>query len=535
MPIAPARSLSALLLSLAAASTAFAQPTPPVRLLPASGAQAVCADTLLTLAFDRPPTLGASGQVRIYNAADDSLVDTLDLAIPLNQQTYTLEGVSFHAYPVLITGNNATIHPHKPLDYGKKYYVQIDPGLLTIADAPFPGIPGKQAWAFSTKPAPPAIRDRVVIAADGTADFATLQGALDALPADHPARITLFLRKGTYQEIISMVGKKDLTLLGEDREHTILTYPNNEKVQLGQGSSSKRGVVNGLRSTGIALANMTIRSGTPKGTGGGWQAEAVIFKSNSQVMLSDVSLYSFQDTLQMSSPGYVQNAYIQGDVDFMWGTGPCFFRDSRFVAVNNNDAFVVSRNNATTHGFIYLNCRFETAPGITGSILANNQNYPNSEVVLLKCALSPQINPSAWRGRGPSVHYWEFNSISTADNSPADVSARADGSRRLTRDADAQTIADYSNPAFVLGFTPALAPLIARQSVATPSAGATLLTVAAVAIPAPTYQWLKNGTPVPNATTPELKLPPGDKPADYSVTISNPSGAITSSPATPTP
>src|SRR5262249_32771435 len=164
---------------------------------------------------------------------------------------------------------------------------------------------------------------------------------------------------------------------------------------------------NGLRSKGIALANLTVRNGTPKGTGGGWQAETVIFKNGSQAMLTDVSLYSFQDTLQMSSAGYVANSYIEGDVDFIAGTGPCFFQNCRLRGVTNNDAFVVSRNTAANHGFVYVDCRFEINAGVTGCYLANNQGYASSEVVLLNCALAPEINPSAWRGTGNDVHYWE--------------------------------------------------------------------------------------------------------------------------------
>ncbi len=195
---------------------------------------------------------------------------------------------------------------------------------------------------------------------------------------------------------------------------------------------------------------MTINNATPKGTGGGWQAEAIISKQNSKIAITNVNLHSFQDTLQISSPGYVANSYIEGDVDFMWGTGPCFFQDCSFKALNDKDAFVVSRNNATTHGFIYLNCKFDTAPGVTGSILANNQNYGTSEVVLLNCAISPDIDPTAFRGMGPSVHYWEFNSTNIRDGSPADTSKRAPVSKRLTKEADADTIAKYSDPTFIL-------------------------------------------------------------------------------------
>ena len=39
-------------------------------------------DTHLVLTFPAAPTLGKSGQIRIYDAADNRLVDTLELSIP---------------------------------------------------------------------------------------------------------------------------------------------------------------------------------------------------------------------------------------------------------------------------------------------------------------------------------------------------------------------------------------------------------------------------------------------------------------------
>ena len=49
---------------------------------PANHATRVNPDTHLVLTFSSPPTLGKSGQIRIYDAAGHHLVDTLDLSIP---------------------------------------------------------------------------------------------------------------------------------------------------------------------------------------------------------------------------------------------------------------------------------------------------------------------------------------------------------------------------------------------------------------------------------------------------------------------
>ena len=66
-------------------SSLFAQkevPHQPPSCLPAHKATGVNPDTHLLLIFPSKPTLGTSGQIRIYDAADNRLVDLLDLSIP---------------------------------------------------------------------------------------------------------------------------------------------------------------------------------------------------------------------------------------------------------------------------------------------------------------------------------------------------------------------------------------------------------------------------------------------------------------------
>jgi hypothetical protein len=59
--------------------------TAPLRTIirfPAHGAVNVNPDTHLEMSFPETPLLGSSGQIRIYSAEDDRLVDALDLSIP---------------------------------------------------------------------------------------------------------------------------------------------------------------------------------------------------------------------------------------------------------------------------------------------------------------------------------------------------------------------------------------------------------------------------------------------------------------------
>jgi hypothetical protein len=133
------------------------------------------------------------------------------------------------------------------------------------------------------------------------------------------------------------------------------------------------------------------------------------------------------------------------------------------------------------------------------------------------------------------MHYWEYNSTN-ADGKPVDVSQRKPESTQLVLPKDAEIITNYSNPSYVLSWSPEMAPLFLSQPEGvTASAGqAASFSVKAAAVPDATYQWLKNGTAIPGATQPALKLSSikaGDA-GRYSVTVTNTSGRATSNAAT---
>jgi hypothetical protein len=124
---------------------------------------------------------------------------------------------------------------------------------------------------------------------------------------------------------------------------------------------------------------------------------------------------------------------------------------------------------ATNHGYVYKNCTFEGAPGVTGSVLSRvlQTRFLAGEVVLLDCTLTDAVNPIGWcldsPAEAPDIHFWEYNSHDTNGN-PIDDSMRFAVSRRWTSEADAGTIANYSNPVWVLGgdWNPKLASVFTK-------------------------------------------------------------------------
>ena len=182
---------------------------------------------------------------------------------------------------------------------------------------------------------------------------------------------------------------------------------------------------------------------------------------------------------------------------------------------------------------------FQTAAGreteIARAPANRGKNYPNCEAVLINCALEG-ITPAGWGpvgGDTSNVHYWEYNSSNISDGKPVDVRQRRPYSRQLTREKDAEIIANYSNPAYVLGgWTPSMEPIILSQlsGVITAAGHAAVFDVKVAAIPAVAYQWFKNGTAIRGAKSAILKIERvrAKDAGVYTVTVVNESGSATS-------
>ncbi len=293
------------------------------------------------------------------------------------------------------------------------------------------------------------------------------------MPDGNREPVTIFIRSGTYNEIVCFTGKHNVTFLGEDRKKTIIAYANNNRFNNNSGGNPfapganpsastvrsggvyRRGMFLAHRVNDLKIANLTLHNTTPQG---GTQAEAIILNGlpDARAVLANLDLISFQDTLQINGQAYITNCYIEGDVDFMWGKGPCFFENCEAKSVRSNAYYTQIRNPATNHGYVYKNCTFNGAAGVTGNVLSRIApvQYPASEVVLINCTLTEAVSPVAWRldqaTEAPDVHFWEYNSHD-ADGQPIDMSKRLAIAKQLKQPEDKQLIENYSDAKWVLG------------------------------------------------------------------------------------
>ena len=355
--------------------------------------------------------------------------------------------------------------------------------------------------------------------------------------------MTIFIRNGTYEEIVYFRNKTNLTLLGEDREKVVVHYANNEVFNPHPSNistnewpgtfPSRRAAFMADNSSDIQLINFTIRN-TTRG-----QAEGLLLMGERNIV-SHVTVVGSGDALQVNGPVYITDSLIVGDGDTILGRGPAFFNRTE---LQSGGVFMWIRNTAANHGNVFLNSTFRKRGAGTTELarapINNGRAYPNAEAVLINCVLEG-ISPVGWGAMGgdtTNMHYWEYNSTNASDGKPVDVSQRKPESRQLTLPKDAEIIANYSNPAYVLGWSPEMAPLFLAHPESTTAAPgqAVSFSVKVAAAPGVTYHWLKDGNSILNASsqaTLRLNSVGSGDAGRYSVVVSNSSGDAVSNTAT---
>ncbi len=390
----------------------------------------ICTDAPLRLTFDKPPVLGSTGKIEICRESDGQPVETITLGETQYVDRFGVSGGFLLRYePVRIESMKVTIRLRAHLlGNGESYFVRIEPGVFKD----FAGI--TVGWKFTTKAALARNPDRVVVAADGSADFCTVQGAVDQIEPHRTVPATIFIRKGRYEELVR-VGRerRHVHLVGEDRKGTVIACTNNDKLNPGWIQRA----VFGVEGDDFVLENLTVQNTTPyKGS----QAEAVYIYAE-RCVLRIADFLSFQDTLNLSGSVYVSGCTIEGDVDYVWGYGSAFFEDCELRTMH--DGYIVqTRNSAGKPGYVFLNCKLTAAPEVKRCWLARIEtaSFPGSHVAFIHCQMGAHIAAAGWQVTCPAstaLRFAEFQSTDLAGHA-LDVTTRDPAARQLTEQEAAE-------------------------------------------------------------------------------------------------
>ena len=310
---------------------------------------------------------------------------------------------------------------------------------------------------------------------NGVPTFRTLGAALAVAPASPSAAYVIRLRNGRYREKLS-VDKPRITLIGESRDGTVITYDaasdtrDPEGRPYGtRGSFTLRITAPDFRAEHLTIENAFDYSANTRKT----DTDPTKFRNTQGVALAttggsdralfeDVRLLGHQDTF-FGNMGrhYFHNCYIAGHVDFIFGAGTVVFDDcdivslDRGVVTEHGNGYVTapSTDVAQPYGFVFFRCRLkkENPAMAAGSVALGRPWHPSAtpnavgSSIFVDTWMDDHISARGW-DRMSSVdsttqtRYWfEPGSARFLEYRSTGPGAIATPTRRVMSDGDART------------------------------------------------------------------------------------------------
>jgi pectinesterase len=255
-----------------------------------------------------------------------------------------------------------------------------------------------------------------IVAKDGSGNFKTIQEAINAVPDIRKKRTTIFIKNGVYKEKLVLAESKSMvTFIGQDIDSTIITYDDyaSKKNSFGEdvGTSGSAGFF--IYGTDFTAENITFQN-----TAGPVGQAVAVRVAGDRIKFRNCRFLGFQDTLYtygMDSRQYYNHCYIEGTVDFIFGSSTAVF-DSCVIFGKRAGFFTAASTPANKkYGYVFLHCAI-TGEAPPGSFYLGRPWRPNAKVAFIECQMDPLVNPEGWDNWGnpaneKTAYYAEYKSF----------------------------------------------------------------------------------------------------------------------------
>jgi pectinesterase len=204
---------------------------------------------------------------------------------------------------------------------------KLTPGMCLCIASIFSMAAGQRGFGADAQP--PRIKPEITVSPDGTADFKTLQAALDSIPKNNTERKIIFLKNGTYNEHIRLENSC-ITLLGEDRLKTRIVWEINDPRNDPNGNADGKGVAsfNLVNASDIVFDTLTLDNPAKLGL-----KPITLFSSGTgtRIVIQNAEVTGLGgDTLSLWTRGmyYHRNIHVTGTYHFVGPRGTCYMADS---------------------------------------------------------------------------------------------------------------------------------------------------------------------------------------------------------------
>jgi pectinesterase len=305
----------------------------------------------------------------------------------------------------------------------------------------------------------------------GGGDFATIQGAMDSLPAR--GAVTVHIRNGLYAEKV-LIRRSDVTLIGEHRDSTriVLAVLREEWNRVQGGSDWGSGVVNiDTGVSNVTLANLTIMNNHGSLYGTYNRHQFALRGAGTRIILLHCAIRSDGgDAVSLwnreSGMYYHASCVFEGWVDFVCPRGWCYVTQTAFFGHNRPSASIWHDGSGNrSQKFVITDSFFD---GVSGFPLG--RNHLDAQFYLLRCRFSanmadrpfyrPPSSPRPWQWgarhyffachRDGGDYTWFADNLESAEGSPREdqVTARWTFDRRWDPESSLGGILPFASVPF---------------------------------------------------------------------------------------
>ncbi len=255
-------------------------------------------------------------------------------------------------------------------------------------------------------PTKQSITKTIIVSQSGDGDFATVQEAINAVPVNNVKPVTIFIKKGIYIEKILIDSSKEfITILGEDKLNTVLTYNDHT------GKVAPDGEVINTRTSWsfkILAANFTAKDLTIQNDAGFTAGQAVALESDGdKAVFINCRFIGFQDVLftnNEKSRQYYEHCYIEGTTDFIFGSATVWFEKCHIRSKKDSHVTAASTPQGNKFGYVFNECVLTGDTSVRNASLGRPWR-PFASVTYIHCFIGEHIRQEGWSNWNNTENY----------------------------------------------------------------------------------------------------------------------------------
>ncbi len=266
----------------------------------------------------------------------------------------------------------------------------------------------------------------MIVAKNNQGDFDSVQAAIDSIPSSNTTWCTIYIKNGVYKEKIHITSPY-IRLIGESADKTIITYDDYAYKLFPTGESY--GTFNSytmfVGTSDFHAENLCIENSSGIGDKVGQAIAAYV--DGDRVCFKNCRFIGYQDTLftgplppkpivpgsfrgprenapRINGRQYYENCYIQGDIDFIFGSATAFFYSCTIFSNDigkkvNGYITAPSTPEGQAYGYVFEDCKITShCPKHTVYLGRPWRHFAKS--VFINCDLGAHIIPAGW-------HNWD--------------------------------------------------------------------------------------------------------------------------------